>query len=274
MNAAQAPEACPNCGAEAPTRARFCPECGTRLDAAANQTFELRVPAGETGPVPITMQRAEPRWFGMTPPHLLLGTAAVILLVAIVLVAIGHWPFGLILLGLAALLLAGFMEAARNRPRADAPIPSGSRMRERTQSAWEEWRARAAAAAEVKRIQAALLMIDSDRKRALGALGAAAHARDSMAEASVRAHLGALDEQEAFLHNELDRQLSLAGERIRQAKLPVQDTMMVLPSEPSPPPGEATPPQPAVVPEPYPPPDEGTPPQPAPVPEPGPGGND
>jgi hypothetical protein len=42
---------------------------------------------------------------------------------------------------------------------------------------------------------------------------------------------------------------------------------MVLPSEPSPPPGEATPPQPAVVPEPYPPPDEATPPQPAPDPD-------
>jgi hypothetical protein len=38
--------------------------------------------------------------------------------------------------------------------------------------------------------------------------------------------------------------------------------------EPYPPPGEATPPQPAIVPEPYPPPDEGTPPAPAPAPEP------
>jgi hypothetical protein len=43
---------------------------------------------------------------------------------------------------------------------------------------------------------------------------------------------------------------------------------MVLPSEPYPPPDEATPPQPAIVPEPYPPPDEGTPPEPAPAPEP------
>jgi hypothetical protein len=46
--------------------------------------------------------------------------------------------------------------------------------------------------------------------------------------------------------------------------------MMVLPTEPGPPPGEATPPQPATVPEPYPPPDEGTPPQPARIPEPSP----
>ena len=46
--------------------------------------------------------------------------------------------------------------------------------------------------------------------------------------------------------------------------------MMVLPTEPYPPPGEATPPQPATVPEPYPPPGEATPPQPARIPEPGP----
>jgi len=61
-----------------------------------------------------------------------------------------------------------------------------------------------------------------------------------------------------------------AGERIREARLAVQETMMVMPNEPYPPPGEATPPQPAIVPEPYPPPDEGTPPTPALVPEPGP----
>ena len=45
---------------------------------------------------------------------------------------------------------------------------------------------------------------------------------------------------------------------------------MVTPPEPYPPPGEATPPEPAIVPEPYPPPDEGTPPAPAVVPEPSP----
>ena len=37
---------------------------------------------------------------------------------------------------------------------------------------------------------------------------------------------------------------------------------MSTPNEPFPPPGEATPPRPAIVPEPHPPPDEGTPPTP------------
>jgi hypothetical protein len=276
VSAQAATDACPHCGAELPLQARFCPECGTRLDDPANRTVAVELPDESTGPVPVSMQHAETRWFGIAPPTWLLALAGIALFFAIVLFATSHWPFGLILLGIAALLLAGFMEAAKHRPgREPAPPPSGSRMRERTQSAWEEWRARSAAAAEVRRLQSALLMVESERKRALADLGAAAHARDSHAEAAARAALSELDDQEQFLNEQLDRQLQAAGERIQQARLPVQDTMMVLPTEPNPPepgppPGEATPPQPAVVPEPYPPPDEADPPQPARIPEPSP----
>ena len=64
--------------------------------------------------------------------------------------------------------------------------------------------------------------------------------------------------------------LGEADERIRKAEFLEGETMMVLPTEPYPPPDEATPPQPATAPEPYPPPGEATPPQPARTPEPGP----
>jgi outer membrane biosynthesis protein TonB len=101
-------------------------------------------------------------------------------------------------------------------------------------------------------------------------LGAATHLHDAAAEGAARARLVELDRHEAALRQALAQVHAEAGERIRRARLPVQETMMVLPSEPTPPPGEATPPQPAQVPEPYPPPDEGTPPQPARIPEPSP----
>jgi hypothetical protein len=271
MSASQAAtDLCPRCGADVPSRARFCPECGTPLEDPANRTQIVQVPREETGPVPISMQRAEPRWFGVAPPTLLLGVSVAALVFAIALFASGHWPYGLILLGIAALLLAAFMEAARRRPHEHTPVPSGSRVGERARSTWEEWRARSAAAGEARRIQSELLLIESERNRQLGFLGAAAHRHDSTGEAAARSQLAALDERETALQARLEEQLALAGERIRQARLPVQDTMMVLPSEPSPPPGEATPPQPAVVPEPYPPPDEGNPPEPARIPEPSP----
>lgn len=269
MNAEALTDSCPNCGAEVPARARFCAECGTKLHG--DTTLEAALPVDETGPVPVSMQRAEPKWFGIAPPTWLLGLAGICLVVAIVLFASGHWPFGLILLGLAALLLAAFMEAARQRPRRhDTPPRRGSPVGERTRSAWEELRARSAAAAEAKRLQSGLLLVEAERKNALQRLGAAAHANDSHGEAEMRATLAELDEREAELREQLESGLRSAGERIRKAKLPVQDTMMVLPTEPYPPPGEATPPQPAVVPEPYPPPDEADPPQPARIPEPGP----
>jgi hypothetical protein len=268
VSASPATDACRHCGADVPVRARFCPECGTELDEPARRTLQVELPPEEMGPVPVSMQVSEPRWFGLTPPSFLLGLAGVLLVLAIVLFAAGHWPYGLILLGLSALLLAGFMEAARRRPhRHDHVARAGSDVRERARSRLEEWRARSAAAAEARRIQSALLLIEAERKSSLADLGAAAHARDGTAEAAARAKLTELDEREAALRHQLADELAQAGERIRKAKLPVQDTMMVLPSEPSPPPGEATPPQPAVVPEPYPPPDEATPPQPAPDPD-------
>jgi outer membrane biosynthesis protein TonB len=143
-------------------------------------------------------------------------------------------------------------------------------VREKARSTWAEWRARTAAAAEVRKLRGGLLLVETERKAALNELGAAAHRGDGVAEAAARATLDELDRREAALRVELDRELALAGERIRRAKLPVQETMMVLPSEPTPPPDEADPPRPAVVPEPYPPPDEGNPPEPARITEPGP----
>lgn len=262
-----AAETCKSCGVRLPADARFCPACGTPVDAG--ETARALLPPEETGPVPVSVQQAEPRWFGVAPPHLLLGIAVVVFIVAIVLFATGHWPYGLIVLGIGALLLAAFLEAARRRPESQVPRKSVD-ARERARSTWETLRARQAAGAEYRRVQSQLALLEPEREAALRGLGSAVHAHDSSAEAAARARLAALDTREAELRADLDRAQAEAGERIRHAQLPVQETVMVLPSEPAPPPDEGTPPQPATVPEPYPPPDEGTPPQPAPVPEPGP----
>jgi hypothetical protein len=216
----------------------------------------------------VSIDRVEPHWFGVTPPHLLLAVAVVTLVVALILFVGGHWPYGLIVLGLAALLLAAFLEVARRRPHSSVTRASVD-VRERAGSVLETWRARAAATAEARRVQNGLFLIESERRTALLELGEAAHRGDGIAEAGVRARLAELDAGEAELRRGLDERLEQAGERIYKARLSVQDTVMVNPNQPSqpyPPPGEATPPQPAVVPEPYPPPDEGTPPVPAPDP--------
>jgi hypothetical protein len=229
MNASPvAADTCTNCGVELPPSARFCPACGVQAGA---------------GSVTVSLQRTEPHWFGVTPPQLLLAIAALTFVVALTLFATGHWPYGLILLGVATLLLAGFLEAARRRPESSVTRASVD-ARERARSSWETLRARQTAAAESRRIQNALLLLESDRRSALQELGAAAHAQDSSAEAPVRARLAELDAHETQLRAELDEALGEADERIRKARLPVQETMLVLPSEPGPagadpaPPGE------------------------------------
>jgi hypothetical protein len=237
------------------------------LDEPPGTTVRFEVPSDETGPVPVSVSRAETRLFGVPPLGVLLALAAGAFIVAIIFFAVGRWPYALILVGVGALLVAAFLEGARRRPRSRLTRTS-IEIRERAGSAWETWRTRATVAAEVRRIRSGLAALESERRTALLELGEAAFRGDAAAESAARAKLVAQDEHAADLHRQLDAALAEAGERIRKARLPVQETVLVLPEEPSPPPGEATPPGPARVPEPYPPPGEATPPEPARVPEP------
>jgi hypothetical protein len=226
-----AADTCPNCGSGLPHAARFCPACGSQVKEGS--TIKADVPANETSPAPVSMQRSEPHWFGVAPPDVLLAVAATSFVVAIILFATGHWPYGLILLGAAALLLAAFLEGARRRP--DSGVTRASvDARERARSSWETLRARQVASVEARRIQNALLLLESERRSALQDLGAAAHAQDSNAEVIVRARLAELDAHEAELRAQLHGALGEAEVRIRKARLPVEETVIVLPTEPGP----------------------------------------
>lgn len=222
-------DTCPNCAATLPPAARFCPACGAQVDAGT--TVRAHVPPDETGLVPVSVQRSEPHWFGVAPPQLLLALVVVAFVLALVLFAVGHWPYGLMLLGASALLLAAFLEAAWRRPDSGFTRASAD-ARERARSSWQTLRARQVAAAETRRIQNALVLLDSERRGALQELGVAAHARDATAEEAARARLSELDARETELHAELDEVLGAADERIRRARLPVQETEIVPPSPP------------------------------------------
>jgi hypothetical protein len=179
--------------------------------------------------------------------------------------------------------MAAFLELARRRPAPVAQWVPGD-VRERAQSNWEAWRERLTVSAEVRGLQGRLNAVVGERQGALLELGTAVYGGDAPREEAARARLAELDAVDADLRRQLQERVELADERIRKARLPVEETVMVTPIEPSqpyPPPDEGTPPTPAVVPEPgpatvpepYPPPDEGTPPEPARTPEPQPGGD-
>jgi hypothetical protein len=220
----------------------------------ADRTRIVRLPGDETGPVPVSISHAEPRWFGVTPPLALLLLALIALAAAVALFATGSWPYGLILVGVSALIVAGFLEVARRRPDSrltSYAASSTASARERAAAAVDRLLARSSAAAEVQRVRRAQAALEADRRTAMLELGEAVHRDDDPAAEAARGRLAELDAIEDALRERLAERISSAEERIRRSRLSVEETMVR-------------------VPEPYPPPDEGTPPTPAPVPEPSP----
>jgi hypothetical protein len=262
---------CANCGAKLPRSSRYCPQCGH--PSGEGETKIQEIPPDETGPVPVDYARSEPRYYGVTPSTLVLVLAGAALTLAIVLFATGHWPFGLICLGVSLLFVLVFLEAARRKP--------DGRVARSTSEALDGFRARAGVAADslATRGRAARQVIGMRREvqrmaglrsQLLFELGDAVYRGDDQGTETARGRLQELDELAAAREAEMQAVVAEAQERLERRRLEVQPTEMVeLPEEPYQP-GEGDPSGPVRIPEPYPPPDEGSPPQPAIIPEPGP----
>jgi hypothetical protein len=254
--------ACRSCGAALTHGAQFCASCG----APAGDSPPL-----ETVPGPVVHASVERRWLGIPARFVLLSLCFAALGASIGLSATGSWAWGIVLLLLAAILLAALGEATRRS--SDVWIQRSSRLasagRAHAATNAEVWRTRLDASLTRWRTRSRLDAIAVERGPALRALGDAVWRGDSHAEEGARQRLAELEEEGQKIEDDLADRLAGADERIRRARFPVQETMMVTPNEPSPPyppPDEGNPPEPARVPEPYPPPDEGTPPTPAPDP--------
>jgi hypothetical protein len=214
------------------------------------------LPPDETGPVPVEYARVEPRYYGVTPTKLALALAGAALVLGIVLLATGHWPFGLIVLGVAVLLGLVSVETGAVRARAGVAADSVA--------------TRGRAARHVLTLRRELKQAAVERARLLFELGDAVYRGDEQATEAARARVAELDEIARQREGEMEAVIAEARDRLHHRRLEVQATEMVeLPEEPSAP-GEQDPSGPAVIPEPYPPPDEGNPPQPAIIPEPSP----
>lgn len=253
--------ACPSCGEQLPPAASFCPTCGSPANA---------VLPGETVPGPAVRDRVEPRWFGVPASFLLLCLGFAAFGAAIGLFATGSWPWGILALVVALVLLAAVAEAAR-RGEAGEWTARSSRFaadgRSQAATAAEVWRTRLDASLARWRTRSRLDEIELQRGPALQALGEAVWQNDKTGQREARKRLAEIDAERLRVETELSERLVGAEERILRARLPVQETLMVTPNQPSqpyPPPDEGDPPEPAIVPEPYPPPDEGAPPTPAP----------
>jgi hypothetical protein len=263
---------CATCGAKLPKESRFCPQCGQ--PAQAGETKVLEVPPDETGRVPVQYGHPEPRYYGVTPASLVLVLAAAALTVAVFLLATGRWPTGLILVGVSVLLALVFLEAAWRKPEgvvARSTAGALDAFRARAGGAADSFATRGRAARRLIALRRELQRMNAVRARLLFELGDAVYRGDEHGTKTAREQVKELDQLAAEREAEMGTVVAQAHERLEQRRLEVQPTEMVeLPEEPSTPPGEGNPPEPARIPEPYPPPDEGNPPQPAIIPEPSP----
>jgi uncharacterized membrane protein len=245
---------CANCGRRLPKESRYCPECGQPV--ADGETKVQELPPDETGPVPVSIAHADRRYYGVTPTGLALGLAALCVVAAIVLFALGHWPFALIVLGAGLLLLLVGVETGVFRDRAGVAADSVA--------------TRGRATTRILQLRRELRKMAVLRGRLLFELGDAVYRGDEQATEAARQRLGDLDETWRQKEAEMQTVITQAQERMHRRRLEVQPTEMVeIPDQPSAP-SEQDPAGPAVIPEPYPPPDEGNPPEPAIIPEPGP----
>jgi hypothetical protein len=264
---------CANCGSKLTKRARFCPECGMRATDGSDETVVQEVPPEETGPVPVHLTAAEPRFFGVTPPAAVLALAAASLALGIVLLATGHAVVGGVLLGVALALGLVFAGLVRRLPQTGvARISAGaaSAIRARAGYAMEAVSAHSSARVELFKLRRELTELVVQRTECARALGEAVYADDTEASESARARMEELDGLIAAKEEEMEQTAAGAMERIQRAQLQVQPTQIETP-EPGPPTPEPYPsPTPGPVPVPEPMPEPSEPPGPVTVPEPGP----
>jgi hypothetical protein len=241
---------CANCGSNLAKKARYCPQCGQ--PTSAGDTKVIDVPPAEIGRVPVEYVNAEPHYYGVTPTTLVLVLAGVAFTVAVVLFALGRWPFGLIAVGGGVLLVLIFIEAARRKPDgvvARSTTDALDGFRARAGLAADSLATRGRAARRVLALRRELRRMSGLRDRLLFELGDAVYRGDDVATERARGQVRELDELAAQREAEMQGTLAQAQDRLRRRRLEVQPTEMVeLPDRP----GQGGPSGPAVIPEPGP----------------------
>ena len=260
---------CRTCGAKLPAKGNFCPQCGTAVESGDTVVQEL--PPTDPPDVPVQPAVAQRRLFGVTPPTVLLGLAVIGILGAIALFATGHWPWGLVVLGLALFALTGFLAEARRLPGESSEVARVSlgavrSVQARAGAAYETVAAHGTARLDLARLRREADRLRSERSVRMRELGEAVYAENDEAAKESKERIRELDAEIDEKEAMMAKVTMDAMERINRAKLQVEPTRIMpagteLPDEA---------PEPARVPEPFPPPDEGDRPKPPEIPEPGP----
>lgn len=220
---------CSHCGGALPADATFCPSCGRRTDA----------PPVVERDVPIDVQHAEPRYFGLGTPVFVFSAAVALFLVGVVLLATGFLVVGLVAVVVAVCLLPAFLAGARRWP--DSPIArigvsTADRVRDEAGVAVESLSTWSRAGREVARLRKEQFTLRRERDAKIRELGVSFYSDDGRAD-ELKAAAKEIDEQIASNDRELQRTLAGARRRSRKGRAAVVATEVIKP-EPQPEVGE------------------------------------
>jgi len=194
------------------------------------ETKTMELPADETGAVPVPFAHTERRIYGVPPATLTLLLAACALVFAILLLARGHWPYGLILVGVSLLFVIVFLEAVKHQPQNAIVRSTGGAfdsVRARAGFAVGSVATRGRAAGQLVALRRELRQLRSRRDRLLFELGEAVYRDDEQATKTAREQVKELDELAARTGAEAEALVAQTQDRLQQRKLEVQPTEIV-----------------------------------------------
>ena len=210
-------ETCAHCGGTLPEQATFCPSCGRRTNAPV------------TRDVPIDVQYAEPRYFGLAPPVFVLAAALALLVLGVVLLVTGAFAVGAIALVIAACLLPTFLAGARRWPDtriAQAGVSAADRVRDEAGVAAESLTTWGRASRDVARLRKEQFQLRRERDGKIRELGVAVFEEDGRAD-GLKAEAKEIDERIAANERQLQRTISGARRRVRKGRASVVSTEVI-----------------------------------------------
>ena len=212
---------CSHCGGTLPADATFCPSCGRRTDA----------PPVTVRDVPIDVQHAEPRYFGLGTPVFVLSAAAVLLLLGIVLAATGYIVVGVIAIVIAFCLLPAFLAGARRWPDtsiAQLGVSAAARVRDEAGFAADSVSAWSRAGRDVARLRKEQFTLRRQRDAKVRELGVLFYSDDGRAD-EVKAAAKELDERMTANEAALERAVASARRQTRKRRATVVPTEVIKP---------------------------------------------
>lgn len=214
---------CAHCGGELPADATFCPSCGRRVSA----------PEAVERDVPIDVQHAEPRFFGLAPPVFVFVAALALLVLGVVLLVTGFFAVGVISIVLAFCLLPTFLAGARRWPDtriARVGVSAADRFRDEAGVAADSLSTWSRASRDVARLRKEQFGLRRERAAKVRELGVAYYEDDPRAD-ELKAGAKALDERIAENDRRLQKTIASARRRVRKERAAVVSTEVIEPEE-------------------------------------------